>query len=141
MYAVANSLNIPDFCNADRLEKSKSGNTIGQLSKWLWEDGIDVNIDVLFYDHHGEKIPSHFHKYTVSESEALPLLFNVRYCDGGRNHLIAGSLLKTGELIVYDSLKNDPVITTVEGVNDMYYQVYGMFLFMDSTTGEYIFLN
>lgn len=141
MYAVANSLNLESFCSEERLEKSKGGNTIGQLSKWLLEDDLNINIDALFYDHHGSKIPEHFYGYTVSEAEALPLLFNVRYCEDGKNHLVAGRLMKTGELLIFDSLKEEPIISTIEGINSIYHQVYGMHLFMDSTTGNYIFLN
>jgi len=34
-----NACNLDNFITEDRLEKSKTGNNIGQLSAWMQEDG------------------------------------------------------------------------------------------------------
>lgn len=39
LYAVANACNLDNFITEERLEKSKTGNVIGQLSKWMQDDG------------------------------------------------------------------------------------------------------
>lgn len=60
---------------------------------------------------------------------ALPVLLNVRYSEDGLNHLIGGHLTKAKVLHLYDSLKEDIVITTLSEVNDMYHSVYGLYNF------------
>ena len=37
LYAVANACDLDNFITDERLEKSKNGNVIGQLSKWMQE--------------------------------------------------------------------------------------------------------
>ncbi len=142
LYAVANACNMPEFITEERLEKSKQGTVIGQLSKWLQEDGKPFCVDVLFYDHAGTKLPDTALGYFPIGDDVtyLPILLNVRFSDEGLNHLVGGKVAKDGTLYLYDSLKPDVVETTLKEVNEMYHHVYGLFIFMGYETGKYCFI-
>jgi len=58
LYAAANACNLDNFITDERLEKSKNGNVIGQLSKWMQDDGHQFYIDSLYYNHVGKKLPT-----------------------------------------------------------------------------------
>ena len=140
LYAVANAANMPSFITEERLEESKKGNLIGQLSKWMQEDGNPYYIDVLYYNHEGKKLPSIITKYKpVGDVLYLPVLINVRFSDEGKNHLVGGKIDKEGKLYLYDSLKPDVIETTLSKVNKMYHNVYGLFIFM-TLDGDYLFI-
>ena len=116
LYAVANAANMPSFITEERLEISKKGNLIGQLSKWMQDDGLPYYIDVLYYNHEGKKLPVSATGYKVapeSERSYLPVLINVRFSESGRNHLVGGKIDKQGKLYLYDSLKEEIVETTL----------------------------
>jgi len=142
LYAVANACNLENFITEERLEKSKKGNTIGQLFKWIQEDGHDFNIDTLYYNHVGKKLPNSALNYkpTGEGINFLPILINCRFSDEGKNHLIGGKISKDGTLFLYDSLKEEIIETTLKKVNKMYHNVYGLFLFMGVETGDYVFI-
>ena len=143
LYAVANALNLDNFVTDERLEQSKTGNIIGQLSKWMQEDGLDIYIDSLYYNHLGKKLPNSALHYVPMGDNAytLPVLLNVRFEDGGLNHLVGGKIDKEGRLLLMDSLNEETIITTLSKVNRMYHNVYGLFLFMDVNTGNYVFFG
>lgn len=141
MYAVANALNLDNFATPERLELSKGGNRIGQLSKWLQEDGLDLYVEVFWYHHHGKKLPADFFNYNVTDAAAMPLLFNVRFSDEGKNHLIAAKLMANGTLLIQDSLQSEPIWTTMSEVNNLYHTVYGIFCFANCSTGNFTFLH
>jgi len=142
LYAVANACNLDNFITDKRLEDSKIGNTIGQLSKWLQDDGNPFYIEVLYYNHQGKKLPQSALKYIpMGENVSLlPVLINVRYTEGGKNHLIGGKIDKAGILYLYDSLKDDMIETTLSKVNKMYHNVYGLFILAGVETGDYVFI-
>jgi hypothetical protein len=142
LYAVANACNLDNFITPDRLEKSKIGNTIGQLSKWIQEDGMPYCIDALYYNHVGKKLPVSAlgYKPVGEDLNFLPVLINVRYSDNGKNHLIGGKISKDGILYLYDSLKREMIETTLKKVNNMYHHVYGLFILMSVETGDYVFI-
>lgn len=143
LFAVANACNLDNFITEERLEKSKTGNVIGQLSKWMQEDGLPFYIDVLYYNHAGKKLPPSALDYRPSggdEITFLPVLINVRYSEEGKNHLIGGKIDKEGKLYLYDSLKEDVIETTLKKVNRMYHHVYGLFIFMGVDKGQYVFI-
>lgn len=142
LYAVANATNNPDFVTPERLEASKGGNIIGQLSKWMQEDGQNFYIEVLYYNHLGTKLPKEALGYTPSGENImlLPILLNVRFSDEGKNHLVGGQISKDGTLHLFDSLNEDIVTTTLWEINDLYHHVYGIFIFADVDTGDYAFI-
>lgn len=142
LYAVANACNIENFITEERLAASKKGNTIGQLSKWMQDDGHPFYIDTLYYNHVGKKLPASALTY-VPKGEGisfLPVLLNVRYCEGGKNHLIGGKIGTDGTFYMYDSLKEDMIETTLKKVNRMYHNVYGLFILMGVEDGGYVFI-
>lgn len=144
LYAVANSCNLDNFITPERLEVSKEhGNTIGQLSKWLQEDGIEMYIEVLYYNHLGKKLPRSAFKYrpTGENVLAIPILINCRFSEEGKNHLIGGKISKDGTLYLYDSLKEDIIETTLSKVNGMYHHVYGLFILAGVDDGHYAFIE
>jgi len=142
LYAVANACNLDGFITEERLEKSKNGNYIGQLSKWLQEDGMDVYIDTLYYNHLGKKLPKSALDYRPLGDNVtlLPVLINCRFSEEGKNHLIGGKIDKEGNLYLYDSLKEEMITTTLKKVNSMYHNVYGLFILMGVNDGSYVFI-
>ncbi len=142
LYAVANACNLPDFITDERLEKSKVGNTIGQLSRWLQDDGKPFFIEVLYYNHVGKKLPKSALEYKPSGEGItfLPVLINVRYSDGGKNHLIGGKIDKEGKLYLYDSLKESMTESSLKEVNKNYHNVYGLFILSGIEDGSYVFI-
>lgn len=143
LYAIANACNLPEFITPERLEISKNGNTFGQLSKWLQDDGHPFCIDVLYYNHEGKNIPSKFFGYhTIHEdNNPMPVLFNVQSCEKCKRHLIGGWLHHDGKLTVFDSLKNEPFETRLYKLNQMYEYVFGFLFLMSVETGDYIFIG
>ncbi len=142
LFAVANTLDLSSFITVERLRLSKeNGNTIGQLSRWLQDDGHTLAIDTLYYNHLGKKLPATALLYRPLGEEAifLPILLNVRFSQEGKNHLVGGRIRKDGVLYLYDSLNEDEVKTTLTKVNKAYHNVYGLFVFVDVETGQYIF--
>lgn len=141
LYAVANACNLDNFITDERLEKSKGGNVIGQLSKWMQEDGHPFCIDTLYYNHVGKKLPNSALHYRPSNEGLLPVLINCRFSDEGRNHLVGGKITPNGTLYLQDSLREDVLETTLAKANKMYHHVYGLFIFMSVENGDYVFIN
>lgn len=142
LYAVANACNLDNFITEERLEKSKKGNVIGQLSKWMQDDGHPFYIDTLYYNHVGKKLPKSALEYIPSGDgiNFLPILINVRFSDEGKNHLVGGKIDKFGKLYLYDSLNEEIIETTLKQVNKTYHNVYGLFIFMGIEDGAYVFI-
>lgn len=142
LYAVANALALDNFVTNDRLERSKYGNTVGQLSRWLQDDGFGLCIDSLYYNYLGKKLPSTALAYRPSHGGFLvPVLLNVRFSDNGKNHMVGGVIENDGTFHLYDSLKDGVCITTLKKVNTMYHNVYGLFVFVGVETGDYVYLQ
>jgi len=140
LYAVANAANMPQFITPERLEISKKGNVIGQLSKWMQDDGTPFYIDAMYYNHFGKKLPTnHVALRVMGEANYLPVIINVQFTEEGKRHLVGAKIDKQGKLYLYDSLKEDVVETTLAKVNKMYYKVFGLFIFM-TLDGDYLFI-
>ena len=105
LYAVSNALNLDNFITDDRLEKSKRGNVLGQLSKWMQDDGNPFCIDSLYYNHEGKRLPNSALHYKPIDNPLLPVLINVQFSDNGKRHLIGGKIDRENNLYLYDSLK------------------------------------
>ena len=142
MYAVANALNLDNYTTEDRLRKSKGGNRISTLSLWLIEDGQEIGIDVLYYNHKGGKLPKDATDYIPIGEDVnfLPILLAVRFSENGLNHMVGGKIDKNGMLYLYDSTKKNVIETSLRSVNDIYYEVYGLYVFLDVNNGDYVFI-
>lgn len=146
LYAIANTVNLPEFVTPQRLEASKTyGNTIGQLSKWLQEDGKPFYLDVLYYDHDEGKLPEkHFHyKPDVQDGSDtyLPVFINVKQTNESKRHLVGGLISKEGSLYLLDSVKGEGVLTSLSELNSMYDHVFGLFILLNVDTGDYVFFS
>jgi hypothetical protein len=142
LYSVSNALNLKNFVTLERLEISKKGNTNGQLSKWLQEDGLDISIDSFYYDHVGESLPdTHLYYYPEQEGVYLPLLINVKLSEEGKRHLVACLINKNGDMFLMDSLKKEVVKAKLCDINNMYHSVFGLFVFMYNSDGNYVTLS
>lgn len=141
LIAVANALNLPDFVSDHRMELSELyGNTIGQLSMWLQDAGHNYAIDAFYYDHEGSELPDHILAYKPADRETLlPILLNVQFSEEGKRHLVAGHIDHLGAVYLQDSLADEPQLTTLAKINKNYCKVFGLFVFMDALTGDYVF--
>ena len=142
LFSVAHACNLGSLITPHRIEESRlHGNTIGQLSKWLQEDGNPWYIEVMYYDHLGNRIPDkHLDLKPEGEVNFLPVCLTVRLKDGGLNHMIAGKIDKEGNFFLYDSMKTHILKTTLRAVNEAYEFVYGLFIFADVNTSDYLFI-
>ena len=50
------------------------------------------------------------------------------------------ALGKNGTLFLYDSNKEYVIETTLKEVNNLYHEVYGLYLFLDIDSGAYAFI-
>ena len=144
LYSVANTLNLDNFITEERLKISKKGNTIGQLSKWLQEDGHNIYIDTLYYNHVGKRLPNSACSYQPEKEERklyLPILLNVTCSENGLRHMVGGRIDQEGVLYLFDSLKSRMIETTLHKVNRKYHTVFGLFIFMNTHNGDYIFME
>lgn len=145
IYAIANACNLDSFITEERLSKSKlHGNTIGQLSRWLQDDGHPYAIDALYYNHDEGKIPDKHLEYAPTGPdiiEFLPVLLNVKKTRHSLRHMVGGKLNRQGQLFLYDSMKPNVVLTTLAEANQMYEHVFGLFVLLSIETGDYVFIN
>lgn len=144
LYAVANACNLPEFITPERLEISEAGNVIGQLSKWLQDDGHPLYIEVLYYDHLGTTLPEsalHYVPEGPEDVQFLPILMNVRLVKNGKNHMIGGRIDRKGTLFIFDSLKEGILETKLKYINALYEEVYGLFIFAGVDNGDYVFIH
>ena len=77
LYAIANLFHLDNYITDERLEISKKGLVIGQLSKWLQDDGNNFYVDNWYYNHEGGKLPKKLFcipKILKNESNSQPLL-------------------------------------------------------------------
>ena len=107
LYAVANAIHNESFATEERLEASKKGNTVGQLSKWLQDDGSNFCLDALYFNLFGGKLPKEALTFVPKgDITTFPVILNVSLRDGGRGHLIGANINKEGIVELFDSLKN-----------------------------------
>lgn len=103
LYAVANMLQDKSLITQERLNKSKIGNNIGQLNKWLIDSGYDIYIEVLQYNK-GELIDIYDLSPKGNSLLWLPFCIVVE-TSCGRNHMIGCKYMENGTIVVHDSLK------------------------------------
>lgn len=137
LYAVANVFQLENYITPERLEKSKKGLVVGQLSKWLQDDGMNIYIDNWYYNHEYGKLPDWCFNYLPAEN-SFPVMFNVK-SKNGLNHIISARLWADGRLDVFDSCKKKSFcLKNFEEINNCYEHVYGFFCFIDLETTRYI---
>lgn len=130
IYSVANALNKPDFATAHRLEESKKGTRVFQLNDYLDKDGHEFVIEPMFYSDYSLSLPVTTHNLcTFKEDTYLPILLCVRHSKKSLNHMVGGLIGTDKTLILMDSMKPEPIITTIEDVQWEYSAVFGLYTF------------
>ena len=143
VFAIANACNLPIFITEERLEISKNGNNIGQLSKWLQQHGYDWFLDPIFFTHeenHGSpevikqlSVSKHVNDQTVL---AFPLLLSLKKTENSLTHMIAIDLIPTGDLMIFDSLKEKEYFSTFETIWKENYSIYAVYMIADINTNK-----
>lgn len=130
LFSVANALNLDSYVTKKRLSISQKGNNIGQLTKWLIEDGYDIGINVFYYNHFVDKLPKDFLNFSTNrEGALLPVLIEVMYKEKGKNHLIAGLIDSENNITIMDSLKDAAIKIPLPELNNQYCKVFGLYAF------------
>jgi hypothetical protein len=141
--AVSNAINHRTFLTEDRLEKSKNGNNIGQLSKWMQEDNLPFYIDVLFFNHFVKKLPKLVCELVpIGDGISFsPILLSTRFSKDGLLHMVGGKIDKLGVLYLYDKqFENGMIETTLKECHKFYYSVNALYIFAGVETGDYVFI-
>lgn len=143
LYSVANVLNLNNFVTEGRKELSKKGNNIPQLTKWLIEDGHEIGLDLLFYNHFGKKLATDCLELKVDgrNPALMPLLFQVQYSEKSLPHLIGGLLDTKGNVEIFDSYRQQTYKIKLKEIHKGFYSVSGMFAFIDLDTNDWLFLD
>lgn len=138
LYSVAHAMGIESYVTEERERISKGGNSIPQLTKWLFDDGKDYGLDVFFYDHMKKgKLP----KETLSiraenEGWLFPVLIQVEYSEKSLSHLIGGRIDHEGNIYLYDSYSDYVEVIPLPELNEKYHNVTGMFAFTFLSAGN-----
>ena len=130
MYAVANTCNLQTYVTDQRLEESKGSNNIGQLSKWMQEDGLELFVDPLYINYQGSKLPNDLMELKADDkTKQLPLLLHIQESEQSLSHMIGLRLDEEGLVYLIDSRKDEIVITNMYDLNDRYWKIYGIYVF------------
>lgn len=149
LYSVAHALNLKeDFVTKERIEASKKGNNIGQLSRWMQQHGLDYYLNPIWYDSFMKETSLSEDlkgmKVTANGDESLlacPLIIDVNVSKLGLGHMIGAHLDINGNLHVYDSLKEDVLFTSMSEVENHYHLVFGVYAFYDVESGALVTIN
>lgn len=138
LYAVANALNLENFVTEERLEESKNGIGNGKLNQYLLEDGLNIFIDVIYCDTQVNSLPESWcGLYSEDVDKYLPILIQCKINE--KFHLMGAKLTnEQGKIELFDSLKSEPLICTLEDVNKMYEKVHALYSFNYIDTTEYV---
>jgi hypothetical protein len=128
LYAIANIFQDESFITPQRLEESKKGNHTGQLNKWLLEYGQELYLEPFFYNATGNKLPKWVCKMLPYGEGvfSMPIFLDVQYSKNSKTHYVAAEITVNGDLIVIDSLKDEPYLTTLSEFNKSTYRVFGV---------------
>jgi hypothetical protein len=148
VYSIANALNYADFITDERLEQSKCGNNVGQLTKWLNDDGHNMFIDTIKYTGRLISLPKMW--WRLDETCAyFPMLISVP-ATRTINHMIAikgypeWTLPRSEKapIEVCDSLLDEPFwMESWDDLKKKYPKVYGLFCFRNFENKELFMLK
>lgn len=133
LYALANALQLKEDFIKKYLSASVSGLTIGQLNIYLFNEGLDIFMQPLYYDSSGFMLPKN---QNYDSEVTMPLIICVTRKESQIGHFI-GAHLKKGVLTVFDSLEHCETYTTLSDLNIEYGSVYGVFALCGLIGGEY----
>jgi hypothetical protein len=145
LYAVANACQLPEsFITEERLEASKAGNNVGQLTLWLNQDGYKIYPQPLYYNAlpNCKELPKEHTMYDVPGTEdeglvVMPMLFYVKRKDSKVQHMVGAHLDQKGLLTIFDSKEPEPIETSLYEINDIYPEVFGLVAMCDIETAQF----
>lgn len=128
VYALANALIKESIITPRRLEESKKGNNIGQLNKWLIEDGYDLFLEPLYFSATENRLPKSICDIHPKGDGVLgiPVFIDVQMTKSSKMHFVAAEITKEGTLLVIDSLKDEKEMTTLFEYQKRFYRVFGL---------------
>lgn len=117
VHALANVLDWPEFVTEKRLDESKNGNGLYQLTSYLHESGYDYDIEPIFSNLLPEyNIPEDFNLHATSELHAFPFLMQVLREESGRQHLVGCIGYHDYSVVILDSCKSDSILTSWDDI-------------------------
>lgn len=139
LFAIANALNKESIIKQERLDESIDGNHIGQLNKWLKEDGFELFIEPLYFSCTGKRLPKSICELRPHGEEVigLPVLIDVQHTKNSQMHLVTADIMPNGQLLVIDSLKDEHELTTLMEYQKQFYRVFGLHHFRHYTEKGY----
>ena len=128
LYAIANIFQDESFITPARLDESKNGNHTGQLNRWLLEYGQELYLEPFYFNSNGKRLPKWAcdMKPDGENIVSLPIFIDIQKTKNSKTHFVAAEITADGKLIVIDSLKDEPYITTIEQYNNDNYRVFGV---------------
>lgn len=139
LYALANALIKESIIKQERLEESENGNHIGHLNKWLKEDGFELFIEPLYFSCTGKRLPKSICDLRPHGDGvlSLPVFIDVQATENSKMHFVTADITPTGQLLVIDSLKDEPELTTLAEYQKKFYRVFGLWNFRHYTETGY----
>lgn len=144
LYSVAHALGVESYVTEKREQISKGGNSVPQLTKWLFDDGKDYGIDVFFYDHMKKgKLPKDTLSIRTTEEDSLfPVMLQIEYSKESKSHLVGGRIDHENNIYLFDSYSDFVEIIPLPDVNEKYKYVTGMFGFSSlNDNHDWILIN
>lgn len=128
LYALANALIKESIITPTRLIESKTGNNLGQLNKWLLEDGYDLFLEPLYFSATENRLPQSICDLKPQGEGvlAIPVFIDVQITETSKMHFVAAEITKDGRLLVVDSLKDEPELTTLADYQEKFHRVFGL---------------
>lgn len=113
LYAIANAFSDSNLITNERLEISKNGNYLTQLSRWLHESQMDYfEIEPLYCNLLcGFAPPANWEVHPRDENQIFPFLLQIMFKEGGKSHLISGRVDHSGNIGLIDSLRDNVIVT------------------------------
>jgi hypothetical protein len=128
LFALANTFQDKSIITKTRLIDSKAGNSIGQLNRWLTEDGKEMYLSPFFFSIKGQKLPKWVFSIVPVGKDvfSIPIFIDFQSQKGCLSHFVAAEITSSGDLIVIDSLKDEQYVTTLHQFNIDNFRVFGV---------------
>jgi hypothetical protein len=128
LYALANLFQKESIITPSRLEDSKNGNHVGQLNKWLLEEGYELFMEPLYFCITENRLPPSICELKPHGDKvlSLPVFIDVQKTENSLMHFVTGDITPDGKLLVIDSTNDDFELTTLAEYQEKFYRVFGL---------------
>ena len=104
LYSIANALQDQSLILESRLDKSKNGNNVGQLSVWLQEDSYSCWVNVVKYNNEKKiKLFDLKPKFEEENISWIPFFIVIKNKKAKRSHMIGCRYMKDNKIIAHIS--------------------------------------